>query len=139
MALCHMEMTLVWPARQYLPSYVAALERGWSPDNVRGSVAAQEELERIASDPDAFLASLVDREASGHPIILPDGTKVPRLPGYRRGLGGGEFCGRTRVRWARGPEALPPPCPGHPRFPVGPRENRRGDASHGLREGVQKA
>jgi hypothetical protein len=29
-------MKLVWPSREYLPSYVAALERGWSPDNVRG-------------------------------------------------------------------------------------------------------
>ena len=70
-----MEMTLVWPARQYLPSYVAALERGWSPDNVRGSVAAQEELERIASDADAFLASLVDREASVSPRWTPSGQR----------------------------------------------------------------
>src|SRR5258708_17320524 len=89
-----MEMTLVWPAGQYLPSYVAALERGWSPDNVRGSVAAREELERIASDAAAFLASLVDRAASGHPIILPDATTVPRLPGYRR-----RSCGPA-ILWA---------------------------------------
>ena len=37
------------------------------------------------------LASLVDREASGDPIILPDGTKVSRLPGYRRWLWDGGF------------------------------------------------
>jgi len=54
-------MKLVWPAPEYLPSYVAALERGWSPDNIRGGVAAQEELERIAANPAAFLASLVDK------------------------------------------------------------------------------
>ena len=41
-------MDLVWPSRQYLSSYVAALERGWSPDNVRGQAASEEELERIA-------------------------------------------------------------------------------------------
>src|SRR5258708_40319158 len=128
MALCHMEMTLVWPARQYLPSYVAALERGWSPDNVRGSVAAQEELERIASDPDAFLASLVDREASGHPIILPDGTKVPRLPGYRRWLWGGGFFGRHGVPWQGGPKALPPPCLGRIGYAVVPSQQPRGYA-----------
>ena len=77
-------MTLVWPSREYLPSYVAALERGWSPDNVRGQLAAHEELARISSNADAFLASLVDKEAAGDPITLPDGTIVPRLPGYRR-------------------------------------------------------
>jgi hypothetical protein len=54
------EMKLVWPSREYLPSYVAALERGWSPDNLRGLAASQEELNRIAADADAFLASLVD-------------------------------------------------------------------------------
>jgi len=139
MALCHMEMTLVWPARQYLPSYVAALERGWSPDNVRGSVAAQEELERIASDPDAFLASLVDREASGHPIILPDGTKVPRLPGYRRWLWDGEFCGSIGFRWQRGTEALPPHCLGHIGYAVVPWRQRRGYATRALREVLQEA
>ncbi len=50
-------MNLVWPSRQYLPSYVAALERGWSPDNLR-QVASGEELEQIAADPDAFLIGL---------------------------------------------------------------------------------
>ena len=33
-------MMLVWPAAGYLPGYVDALERGWSPDNVRGAEAA---------------------------------------------------------------------------------------------------
>ena len=33
-------MTLVWPSRRYLASYVAALERGWSPD-MRRSLATQ--------------------------------------------------------------------------------------------------
>ena len=29
-------MELVRPALDYLPEYVAALKRGWSPDNVKG-------------------------------------------------------------------------------------------------------
>src|SRR4026209_470066 len=95
------EMTLVWPAPEYLPSYVAALERGWSPDNLRHA-AAGEELQRIMAEPDAFLASLVDREARGGDIPLPDGTVVPRLPGYRRWLWDGEFCGSIGLRWQRG-------------------------------------
>jgi predicted acetyltransferase len=127
-------MTLVWPSREYLPSYVAALERGWSPDNLRGQAAADEELERVASDPDAFLASLVDKEAAGGPITLPDGTTVPRLPGYHRWLWDGEFCGSIGFRWQRGTEALPPHCLGHIGYAVVPWKQRRGYATRALRE-----
>ena len=74
-------MTLVRPSRAYLASYTAALERGWSPDNVRGPAATREQLAAILTDPDAFLASLVDRKAAGDPIVLLDGTTVERLPG----------------------------------------------------------
>src|SRR5437588_5221855 len=126
------EMKLVWPAREYLPSYVAALERGWSPDNVRGAAAAREELARIAADATAFLASLVDKEAIGEPVTLPDGTKVPRLPGYRRWLWDGEFCGSIGFRWQRGTEALPPHCLGHIGYAVVPWKQGRGYATRAL-------
>lgn len=127
-------MTLVWPARPYLPSYIAALERGWSPDNVRGLAAAQEELALIAADADAFLSSLVDREARGGPITLADGTTVPRLPGYRRWLWDGEFSGSIGFRWQPGTEALPPTCLGHIGYSVVPWKQRRGYATRALRE-----
>jgi predicted acetyltransferase len=129
-----MELRLVWPAREYLPGYVAALERGWSPDNIRGEAAAREELERIAADADAFLASLVDREAAGDPVTLPDGTTAPRLPGYRRWLWDGEFCGSIGLRWQRGTEALPPYCLGHIGYAVVPWKQGRGYATRALRE-----
>jgi predicted acetyltransferase len=134
-----LEMNLVWPSRQYLPSYVAALERGWSPDNVRGRVAAEEELQRIGIDADAFLKGLVDREATGNPITLPDGTTVPRLPGYRRWLWDGEFCGTIGLRWQLGTEELPPYCLGHIGYSVVPWKQRRGYATHALREMLQEA
>jgi predicted acetyltransferase len=128
------DMTLVWPAREYLPSYVAALERGWSPDNVRGLAATHDELQRIAADADAFLASLVDKEATGDPITLPDGTVVPRLPGYRRWMWDGEFCGSIGLRWQPGTEALPAYCLGHVGYSVVPWKQRRGYATRALRE-----
>lgn len=133
------ELKLVWPSREYLPGYVAALERGWSPDNVRGQAAAQEELERIAADADAFLASLVDKEARGDPVTLPDGTTVPRLPGYRRWMWDGEFCGSIGLRWQRGTEALPPYCPGHIGYAVVPWKQGRGYATRALREILREA
>jgi len=132
-------MKLVWPSLEYLPSYVSALQRGWSPDNVRGQIAAQEELARIATDANAFLASLVDREAVGDPITLPDGMKVPRLPGYRRWLWDGEFCGSIGFRWQRGTEALPPHCLGHIGYAVVPWKRRRGYATHALGEMLREA
>jgi predicted acetyltransferase len=95
-------MELAWPSPQHLPSYFAALERGWSPDNVRGSVAAREELANIRADPRAFLQSMTDREARAGPVTLPDGTTVARLPGYRRWLWDGEFCGSIGFRWQPG-------------------------------------
>src|SRR5215204_6404519 len=92
-------MRLVWPAQQYLPEYVKALETGWSPDNLREEAAAREELARTAADPDQFLASLVDRTGAGDPIELLDGTTVPRLPAYRKWMWDGQFCGSIGLRW----------------------------------------
>lgn len=132
-------MELVWPSTEYLPSYVAALERGWSPDNLRGEEAAREELARIAADAQAFLASLVDVEATGSPIALPNGTPVPRLPGYRRWLWDGEFCGSIGFRWQRGTEELPPYCLGHIGYSVVPWKRGRGYATRALREVLKDA
>ena len=132
-------MTLVWSALEYLPSYRAALERGWSPDSLRGEIVAREELARIDKDPAAFVASLVDREAAGGPVTLPDGTTAPRLPGYRRWMWDGEFCGSIGFRWQRGTEALPPHCLGHIGYGVVPWKQRRGYATLALRELLRDA
>lgn len=133
-----LEMELVWPAREHLPGYVAALRRGWSPDNIRGTIAAQEELARIAADADAFLASLVDKEGGGA-IVLLDGTTASRLPGYRRWLWDGEFCGSIGLRWQRGTEALPAHCLGHIGYAVVPWKQGRGYATRALREILREA
>ena len=126
-------MTLVWPSREYLASYVAALERGWSPNNLRQQQAA-EELTEIATDADAFLAKLVERDITGRQIVLPDGTSVPKLPGYRRWMWDGEFCGSIALRWQPGTNALPPYCLGHIGYAVVPWKQRRGYATQALRD-----
>ena len=126
-------MRLEWPASEYLASYVDALNRGWSPDNVRGDLTRREELQRIATDPAGFLAGLVDRSAKGLPIRLPDGTSVPRLPGYRRWMWDGEFCGSIGFRWQPGTEELPPYVLGHIGYAVVPWKEGRGYATLALR------
>lgn len=126
-------MELVWPAVPYLPSYVTALERGWSPDNVRGEVTAREELDQISKDPIAFVESLVDRQAIGPPVVLPDGSRVQRLPGYRRWLWDGEFCGSIGFRWQPGTSELPAHVLGHIGFAVVPWKQGRGYATLALK------
>jgi len=132
-------MNLVWPSPEYLPGYVAALERGWSPDNLRGAARAQEQLTQIAGDPAAFLASLVDRDAAGPPLTLPDGSRVPRLPGYYRWMWDGEFCGSIGLRWQPGTDALPPHCLGHIGYAVVPWKRLRGYATQAVRDVLQDA
>lgn len=124
-------MELVWPAAQYLPDYIHALQQGWSPDNLRPEAAA-EQLAQIAKDPTCFISEQVDREAKGSPIMLPDGRTVPRLPGYSRWMWDGEFCGTIGLRWQPGTTELPPYCLGHIGYSVVPWKRRRGYATHAL-------
>lgn len=125
-------MQLVWPSQEHLSSYIAALERGWSPNNLRPE-AGREELVLIQADPERFLASLVDPEAKGPPVALPDGGTVPRLPGYRRWMWDGEFCGSIQLRWQPGTNALPEYCLGHIGYAVVPWKSGRGYARTALR------
>ena len=126
-------MQLVWPSEAHLASYVAALQKNWSADNVRGESTAREELDKIDKDPVAFLRSLVDREATGDPVTLPDGSTVSRIPGYKRWLWDGGFCGSIGFRWQSGTTALPPHCLGHIGYAVVPWKQRRGYATLALR------
>jgi predicted acetyltransferase len=127
-----MAMQLVWPAEEHLASYTAALERGWSPDNTRPEAAVREQLEKIARDPGAFVRSLVDREAKGPPVMMPDGSTFPRLPGYRKWMWDGEFCGSIGFRWQPGTSALPPHVLGHIGYAVVPWKRNRGYATRAL-------
>ena len=125
-------MELVWPSPEYLPGYIAALERGWASDNSRAEASRLEQLEKITRDPAQFLAALVDREAAGPPVTMPDGSTVSRLPGYVRWMWDGEFCGSIGLRWQPGTTALPPHCLGHIGYSVVPWKRNRGYATRAV-------
>lgn len=124
-------MQLVVPSVEHLASYLHALEHGWSPDTQRPA-AADEERARIARDAAGFLAEQEDREGRGPPVVLPDGTTVSRLPGFRRWMWDGEFSGVIGLRWQPGTTALPPTCLGHIGYSVVPWKRRRGYATRAL-------
>ncbi|HEY2051119.1 MAG TPA: GNAT family N-acetyltransferase [Caulobacteraceae bacterium] len=126
-------VTLRRPALEILPGYVAALQRGWSADNVRGHVAAEEELRRIGEDAQAFVDSLDDREARGASVVLPDGSTVQRIPGFRRWVWDGDFCGSIGFRWSPGTSELPPHVLGHIGYAIVPWKRGKGYASLALR------
>lgn len=127
-------MQLVRPGPEHLLGFVDALERGWSPDNIRLRAAAIECLDRIARDPAGFLASLDDREGKGERIRMPDGTLRPRLPGYVSWMWDGTFCGTIGLRWQNGTSGLPPWCLGHVGYSVVPWKSGRGHGTSAVRQ-----
>ena len=127
-----MTTDLITPGLEHLPDYAAALERGWSADNLRGRSAAEEELALIATDPAGFLAGLDDPLGLGPPIPLADGRTMRRLPGLRRWIWDEGFCGVVGLRWQPGTAALPPHVMGHIGYAVVPWRAGQGHASAGL-------
>ena len=118
-----MPIELLKPTLAELPAYADALKRGWSPDHVRGAAAAEEQLRKIAAAPSEFVAGLDDPEAKGPPFPAPDGTLIPRLPGYNRWIWDGDFCGSINFRWQHG----------HIGYGVVPWKQGRGYATQALK------
>jgi len=123
---------LVRPAREHLPAYWAALERGWSPDLITPRETALHELRFIAEDPDGFLDALDDPTAKNGPVRCPDGSTRPRLPSFRRWMWDGGFCGAIDFRWQHGTPALPEHILGHIGYHVVAWKRRQGIATQAL-------
>lgn len=126
-------MRLVTPSLDYLASYADALRRGWSPSSSHKELRLQE-LGRISDDPAGFISYEADPYGEKPPLRLPDGSYVERLPGYRRWMWDGEFCGSIGLRWQPDTEELPPWCLGHVGYGVVPWKRRRGYATEALRQ-----
>ena len=131
-------MELAKASLDRLPAYTDALKTGWSPDNLRPE-AAREQLDAASRDPQRFVATFEDLEAKGDAIVLPDGSRVPRLPGFQRWIWDDGFCGIIGLRWQPGTEELPAHCPGHVGYSVVPWRRREGLASAALVELLPEA
>lgn len=125
---------LICPCPERLSGFVAALQRGWSPDNVRGAVAARETLQRLATEPALFFMTADDPQGLGPPVRQPDATERARLPGLLRWIwdeddGPDGFAGSIHLRWMQGNATLPWPVLGHTGYAVPPWKQGRGHAT----------
>lgn len=126
-AMAATPLILVAPSLDKVEGYVAALRQGWSPNNLRDVSA--EQIAAYEADPAAFVASLTSREGL---VVLPDGSRVPKLPYISRWLWDGEFAGVISLRWQDGTDALPAHVSGHIGYTVVPWKRRRGYARAAL-------
>lgn len=74
----------------------------------------------------------MDEKAEGGPVTLPDGSVVPRLPGFSRWIWDGEFCGAIQFRWQPGGAELPAHVLGHIGYSVVPGKRGAGHATRAL-------
>src|SRR5439155_23991280 len=109
------ELRLVPPNERMLPACAAALEKGWSPNNLRDVGAAQ--LAALHDDATAFLHDLSDQNGT---VLQPDRSRLPRIPFRVFWLSDGDFCGAINLRFVPGTEELPSHVSGHVGYAVVP-------------------
>jgi predicted acetyltransferase len=131
---------LIAPTSALLASYEDALARDWSSAWARTDHdQAQRELEEIREDPEAFIDLLNHPTRGDSAVTLPNGQVVPRIPGIRRWLSDGDYCGAISLRWQPGTSELPDYCLGHIGYAVVPWKRRRGYGTEALRQMIDLA
>ena len=120
---------MVVPGVEHVPSYLRALESGWTFDAFfTGGVENAFYLARNAPE---LLVQTLNGTASGT-VTLPSGDPVPRLPSVMRWMWDGEFAGSINVRWQNGTTELPAYVLGHIGYGVITGREGRGYATSAL-------
>ena len=125
------------PTLSTLLDCAEAMARGWTPDTLRGRGAAIARMTRISADPEKYLAEMTGNPPGDGVIELPDGSVVPRLPGWTRWIWSNSFAGQIAFRWRPGTTDLPPTCLGHIGYAVVPWRRGEGLATRALFETLQ--
>ena len=123
------DMYLATPCHELVPSYRAALERGWSPNTLVNK--SKEALAHLQENEAEHL--LTHNGTPTWPMKLDDGTEVPHLPVIGRWIWDGEFCGIMRLRYQPGQQDVPPYILGNIGYSVVPWKENQGYATRALR------
>jgi predicted acetyltransferase len=110
----------------HLRGYIAALERGWSPNNTRD--VSTEQIELYRESPERLVYELTRQDG----LIVVGSRHVPRLPNRVFWLWDGDFCGTINLRYVVGTESLPAYVSGHIGYAVVPWKRQRGYATAAL-------
>ncbi len=122
-------MELVIPTIEYVPSYLAALEKGWVFDAF--FTGGHEKAMNLAQrSPELLVDTLLGKVSET--VSLPSGEPVPRLPSTMLWMWDGEFAGSINVRWQSGTTELPPYVLGHIGYGVVTERQGRGYATSAL-------
>jgi predicted acetyltransferase len=120
---------LIMPSHEYLPHFVDALHRAWSPSTTHDVCA--ERLAAIAADADGFIRHQISPEGT---MTLETGEVVPFLPGTSRWIWDATdgFCGSINLRYQHGTAELPAHVSGHVGYSVVPWRQRHGHGTAAL-------
>lgn len=134
-------MQIVRPEAIHLDSYLKALKREVILAEYDGVELPRNvaQIAEIEANPESFLAKQDDPEALGGDVVLPDGSHVPRIPGFTRWMWDGEACGSINFRWQPGTTELPPTCLGHIGYEVFPWKRGLGYAYEALKQMLPEA
>lgn len=129
-----MKTLLALPNEGLLPSFIEALREGYRRSTDRPET--EEDIDRIASDPAAFLEKLLGPQAEW--IELDDGSKAPRVGSTTLWLSSDfHFIGSINIRHKLTPHLEK--FGGHVGYCIRPRDRRKGYAKHMLSQGVRYA
>lgn len=125
-------MEILRPTLEMLESYRQGLVKTLALGNDLNPEYLEDQLKKTADGPERFVELQDDPDGLGGDVPLPDGTFVPRLPGFSRWIWDGDVCGSINFRWQKGSTDLPDYCLGHIGYGVFPWKRGKGYATQAL-------